>query len=84
MLTNDQLHTRIEKSGYCKAATTPVLWSHKWRSIQFVLIVNDFGIEYVRNKHALHLLKILEQHYEITTNCEGENFAGIGLATDLA
>ena len=81
-LTNDLLRTRLEKSGYYEAYTKPGLWSHKWRPIQFVLIVDDFGIEYVRKQHALHLLKILEQTYDITTDSEGEKFAGIYLAWD--
>ena len=46
-LTNDLLHTHLEKAGYYDAATTPGLWIHKWCPIQFVLIVDDFGIEYV-------------------------------------
>ena len=48
-LTNDLLllHTRLEKAGYYEAATTPSLWCHKWHPIKFVLLVNDFGIEYV-------------------------------------
>ena len=32
-LANDLLHTRLEKAVYYKAATTPVLWIHKWRPI---------------------------------------------------
>ena len=70
-LANDLLCTRLEKAGYYEAATTPGIWSHKGRPIQFVLIVDDFGIKYVGKQHALHLLKILEQNYEITTNWEG-------------
>ena len=33
-------------------------------------------------EHALHLLKTLEQNYEITTEWKGAKFAGIGLAWD--
>ena len=33
-------------------------------------------------KHALHLLKTLEQNYDITTEWEGGNYAGIDLAWD--
>ena len=33
--------------------------------------MDDFGIEYVGKEHALHLLKTLEQNYEITTDWEG-------------
>ena len=34
-LANDLLRTRLEKTGYYEAATTPGLWSHKWRPINF-------------------------------------------------
>ena len=59
------------------------IWSyahHKWRPIQFVLLVDDFGIEYVGKEHVLHLLKTLEKNYEITTDWEGTKFSGIDLA----
>ena len=72
-LANELLCTRLKKAGYYKAATTPGLWRHKWRPIQFVLIVDDFGIKYVRNQHALHILNILEESYEITADWEGKS-----------
>ena len=43
-LANDLLRTRLEDAQYYETATTPGLWRHKWRSILFVLIVDDFGI----------------------------------------
>ena len=58
-LANNLLRTRLEKADYYEATTTPGLWCHKWRPIQFVLLVDDFGIEYVGKEHALHLLKTL-------------------------
>ena len=72
-LANDLLRTPIEKAGYYEAATTLGPWSHKWRPIQFDLILDDFGIKYVGKQHALHLLKILEQNYEITIDWEEKN-----------
>ena len=68
--------------GYHKAATTPGLWIHKWCPIQFFLLVDNFGIEYVGKEHAIHLLKTLELNYEITTDWDGKKFAGIDLAWD--
>ena len=59
-LANYLLHTRLDKAEYYKVATTPGLWRHKWRPIQFILIVDDFVIEYVGKQHTLHLIKILE------------------------
>ena len=73
-LANDLLHTRLEKSDYYEAATTPGLWCHKWCPIKFVLIIDDFGIEYVGKEHVLHLLKSLDMDYEITTDWEGKKF----------
>ena len=74
------MRTQIKKAGYYEAATTPGLWRHKWLPIQLVLIVDDFGIKYVGKQHALHLLKILDQQYEITADWEGVRFVGIYLA----
>ena len=52
VIAKDLLRTRLEKADYYEAATTPVLWCHKWRHIQFVLLVDNFGIEYVGKEHA--------------------------------
>ena len=79
-LANYLLRTRLKKADYYEAATTPGLWCHKWRPIQFVLLVDDFGIEYVGKEHILNLLKTLEMDYDITTDWEGTTFYGIDLA----
>ena len=50
---------RLEKEGYFEARTTPGLWRKKWRPIQFCLIVDDFGVEYVGKQHADHFANIL-------------------------
>ena len=51
---------------YYEDATTPGLWRHTWQPIQFVLIVDDFWIEYVGKQHAQNLQKVLEDHYTLT------------------
>ena len=83
-LANDLLRTRLNKAGYYEAATTMGLWRHKWRLIMFVLIVDDFGIEYDGDQHVQHLQKVLQEHYEITTDWEGEKFAGINIEWNYA
>ena len=50
----------------------------------FVLIVNDFGIEYVGEQHAKHLQKVVQEHYTITTNWEGKKLAGIDIEWNYA
>ena len=60
MLANKQLILRLEKEGYYEARTIPGLWRNKWRPIQFCLVVDDFGVEYVGGKRANHLATILK------------------------
>ena len=62
-LANDLLRTCLEKADYHGASTTTGLWCHKWRPIQFFLLVEKFGVEYVGKEHALNLLKTLEMDY---------------------
>ena len=83
-LANDVLRTRLNAAGYHEAATTPGLWRHVWRPIQFVLIVDDFGVEYVGRTHADHLLSVLNQHYEMSVDWEGKKFAGIDIEWNYA
>ena len=78
-LANDLLRKRLNAAGYHETATTPGLWRHVWRPIQFVLIVDDFGVEYVGQQHADHLLAVLNNHYEMTRDWDGKKFAGIDL-----
>ena len=61
MLENKQLRLRLENEGYYEARTTPGLWRHKWRPIQFFLVVDDFGVEYVGKQNAEHLETILKK-----------------------
>ena len=83
-LANDLLRTRLKKAGYFETATTPGLWKHSWRPIQFCLIVYDFGIEYVGERHAQHLQKILQEQYKISEDWEGNKFTGIDLKWNYA
>jgi hypothetical protein len=44
-LGQDQLEQRLNKEGYFQSQTVPGFWKHKTKSIQFVLVVDDFGIK---------------------------------------
>ena len=46
----------------------PGLWRHKCRPVLFYLIVDEFGLEYVRKHHTNHLLNALKEKYEVTVN----------------
>ena len=78
-LASDLLRKRLANKGYYESAITPGLWLHKWRPVMFCLTVDDFGIEYVGEHHAQHLLATLQEHYTVTTKWEGNKSAGIDL-----
>ena len=66
---NDFLLTdRLGSQEYFQTATMTGLWQHKWYSIMFILIVDDFDIEYYEQHHAVHLLMVLQTHYTATTD----------------
>ena len=73
-LANHLLRTRLNDNGNYETTPTPGLWRHEWRPIMFVLIVDDFGIEYVGNHHFHHLRTFLATHYTITEDLEGKFF----------
>ena len=83
-LDNNLPRTRLEDAHYYETSTIPDLWRHKWRSIQFLLIVDDFGIEYMRKQDAYHLASVLKNHHDIYQDWEGNKFAGIDLDWNFA
>eukprot|EP00804_Cyclotella_cryptica_P007736 CCRYP_001353-RA/>CCRYP_001353-RA protein AED:0.15 eAED:0.15 QI:0/0/0/1/0.2/0.16/6/0/947 len=59
-LSHDLLEKRLNAEGYVKTLTVPGLWKHKTRNIQFVLVVDDFGIKYVKKEDLDHLVGVLK------------------------
>ena len=55
------------------------MWRHKGSSIQFVLIVDDFGIQYVEKQHAEHLPNVIKKYHEIFQDWEGKTISCIDL-----
>ena len=52
------------------------------RPIQFTLVVDDFGITYEVEEHALHLKKAHKGDYKVTTDWTGARYIGITLDWD--
>ncbi len=83
ILANNLLHEQLEEEEYYEAHSTPGLWKHKWRPIQFCLIVDDFGVEYVGIEHFNHLSMLLKTYHQIQTNMAGNKIAGINVQWDF-
>ena len=83
MLANKLLKRRLAKHGYYEVRHTPGYWRHMWRPIDFTLIVDDFGVGYENNEHALHLLQTLPQYYvAVSADWTGTLYCGITLKWD--
>ena len=66
ILAQQQLEQQLNEQGYHQSTITPGLWKHKTRYTSFTLCVNDFGVKYVEQDYAEHLLQVLNA----TTNAQ--------------
>jgi hypothetical protein len=55
----------------------PGLWTNKTQPISFTLVVANFGVKYVGKEHAMHLISILNEHYEISEDWSSSKYIGI-------
>jgi hypothetical protein len=82
LLANELLEQRLNKRRYRQSKLVPGLWTHDWRPVQFTLVVDDFGVKYVGEEHALHLKQTLTADYAVTTEWDGKRYIGITLDWD--
>jgi hypothetical protein len=82
ILAQKLLEERLNKHGYMQNKAIPGLWTHQSRPISFTLVVDDFGIKYVGQEHAMHLISILKEHYELSEDWKGTKFIGLTLEWD--
>ena len=50
----------------------------------FTLVVDDFGVQYTDDLYAQHLIKWLEEDYELTKNWHGDKYCGLDLEWDYS
>jgi hypothetical protein len=79
LLANGLLVKCLNKHGYQQSKLVHGLWRH---AIQFILVVNDFGVKYIGKEHAQHLKNALKEHYKLTCNWTGKWYIWITLDWD--
>jgi hypothetical protein len=72
IIAQELLADRLRQHEYMQSKTTPGLWSHEMRPIQFSLIVNDFGAKNAGKENALHLLNTIQKYYKCSCNWDGK------------
>ena len=65
-LAHEKLKPILINAGYKPAKVTPGLWHDTHSDLQFVLIVDDFGIKWTNQRHVHRLSNVIREHYEIT------------------
>jgi hypothetical protein len=79
ILVNQLLAHRLAIHGYHQTKFTPGLWRHVTHPIQFTLVVDDFGVQYMGKEHAQHLIDALESYYTVYKDWTGGLYCGITL-----
>ena len=82
IIAQELLAKRLKEHGYSQSETTPGLWTHEWRPISFSLVVDDFGVKYVGEEHAQHLLQVVQKYYKCSFDLEGERYCGLTIKWD--
>jgi hypothetical protein len=54
----------LKAHRYRQSTIPPGLWKHDTRPISFSLVVNDFGVKYVGEENAQHLLDTVQKYYK--------------------
>jgi len=82
IIAQELLAKRLKEHGYTQSKTTPGLWTHEWRPITCSLVVDNFGVKYIGDKHAQHLLQVVQKYYTCLFKKEGERYCGLTLKWD--
>ena len=72
----------LSNTGTYNPNEFPGLFDHTTRPISFCLIVDNFGVKYVGEEHAMHLRDVLQAKYPIIEDWTGETFCGLHLDWD--
>ena len=77
ILAQTLLEIGLNVNGYHQSRFTPGLWTHKWRPICFMLVTDNFGVKFVGNEDADHLIKCIKENYDVTEEWEGKQYLGL-------
>jgi len=81
-LGHNLLKRCLNAEGYFQSQVVLGLSCHKSRNIQFVLVVDDFGIEFVQQSDLDHLINTLQKYYDVSIDMTGQEYVKINLDWD--
>jgi len=81
-LANIELQKVLAERGYYPCAFSQGLYKHESRPITFSLVVDVFGVKYIRKEDADHLEQTIKNSYPMKTDWTGEYYLGMTLTWD--
>jgi hypothetical protein len=69
ILANEFLQRNLAKDGYRATTHTHGVWTRSTRRISFSLVVDDFGVKYVGQEHAEHLMTCISSDWNGAAYC---------------
>jgi hypothetical protein len=82
ILANELLQRNVAKDGSRPTTHRHGLWTHDTRPISLSLVVDDFGVKYVRREHAEHLMTCIKKKYNISSDWNGTAYCCLTLDWD--
>eukprot|EP00957_Ditylum_brightwellii_P165325 12587969-Ditylum_brightwellii.AAC.1 len=83
-IANTLLKQLLANHRYREVKHTLGLWKYDTRPVTFTLVVDDFRIKFVGDKHIHHLIKVLKQYYTIEIDWTRLRYCGISLDWDYS
>ena len=72
VIAHQGLSNRLELAEHKPCMNSPSLWKHTTLSISFTLVVDDLGAKHIETKLAQHLIDVLRNKYETSTDWAGK------------
>ncbi len=83
IIANKQLQKWLTPHGYCPVPITPGLRKHDTHPLSFTLVVDNFGVKYVKWQDAKHLVHTLQNvGYKLSQEWDGAQYCGLTLRWD--
>ncbi len=82
ILSNKRLRRKLAQFGYHECVNMPGLCQHETRAISFTLVVDNFGVKYVKKDDVNHLIVSIKSMYSLTEDWTGNMYCGITLDWD--
>ena len=78
-IENDYPKENLAPHEYHQCRHTAGLWNHKWRLVTFLLVVDNFWVEYIGKQHADHLIESIRKDHPVDVDWTSGLYYGIKL-----